>query len=298
MKTKKLDPVVEMYMEHLGEVRRSSKRSLADRRCTFRRVAAAMENIRPGTPLWKLALDDYLVWINRERDAGSSVRTLSKHISYLRGLLDYAWRGKKAERNVLDGFTLKDSIRPEEPTSLTLEEAGKLVEVCREMPRRDRVIVLIFYGCGLRTAELCQLSVRDLDLERQEVEVRFGKGGRQRRVPVPDGVWTEILAYLAERKGKRGPLFRTRAKRRRIGSREVSGVVKEAARRAGIQKKVTPKVLRHTFATHLMDLGVALPVISSLLGHKGIAETGVYLHSLPGRLEGAIDKLPGLKEVK
>ncbi len=299
MKAKKrLDPWIEGYLDYLRDVCRSGKRSLADRRCTFRRVTAAMEGIRPGTALWKLSFEDYLVWINREREAGSSVRTISKHVSYLRGLLDYAWRSGRVERNCLDGFSLKDSMRHEEPPSLTFEEAGKLVESCREMDRRDRVMVLVLYGCGLRTREVCDLSVGDLDLERQEVEVRFGKGGRQRRVPVPNGVWTEILAYLAKRKGKRGPLFRTRVKRRRIASREVSEVVRAAARRAGIGTKVTPKVLRHTFATHLMDRGVGLPVISSLMGHKGIAETGVYLHSLPGRLDAAVAKLPGLEGVK
>ena len=70
--------------------------------------------------------------------------------------------------------------------------------------------------------------------------------------------------------------------------------MRDIARHAGLQKKVTPKVLRHTFATHLMDRGVALGVIASLMGHRSPAETGVYLHALPGKLEDAVDRLPGL----
>jgi integrase/recombinase XerD len=293
MKTERLDPWIEGFLDYLRDVCRSGKRSLADRRCTFKRVSLAMEELQPGVPLWKLTLEDYLLWINRERESGSSVRTLSKHISYLRGLLDYAWRSGKADRNCLDGFSLRDSISHQEPVSLSLEEAARLVEACRDLDRRDRVIVLILYGCGLRTKELCDLNITDIDLERQELEVRLGKGSKQRRVPVPDAVWTEILAYLTRQRSKRGPLFRTRAKRKRIASREVSEVVKATARHAKLQTSVTPKVLRHTFGTHLMDRGVDIGVIASLMGHRSPAETGVYLHALPGKRESAIEKLKG-----
>jgi site-specific recombinase XerD len=108
---------------------------------------------------------------------------------------------------------------------------------------------------------------------------------------VPGGVWTELLAYLAERQGKRGALFRSFALGRRVSAADIGRTIKEAARLAELKVKVTPKVLRHTFATHLMDRGVDVAVISSPMGHRSPAESGVYLHSLPGRKEEAVKKL-------
>jgi site-specific recombinase XerC len=294
MKVRKprLDPWIEGYLDYLRDVRRVSDRSLSDRRCTFRHASAALGALRPEVPLWKLSLQDYLVWVSREREAGCPGSTLSKHISYLRGLLDYAWKSGQSDRNPLDGFSIQDDgQRRKEPQSLSLEDARLLVEASRKLSRRDRVMVLIFYGCGLRTNELRWLDVQDVDLERQERFVRRAKGNRPRRVPVPGGVWTELLAYLAECKGKRGALFRSSPKGPRIAEREIGAAIKGAANMAELKVKLTPKVLRHTFGTHLMDCGVDVAVIASLMGHRSPAESGVYLHALPGRKEAAVEKL-------
>lgn len=152
-------------------------------------------------------------------------------------------------------------------------------------------MILLLYGCGLRTCELCGLDVGHVDQERGELKVLKAKGDRPRTVPIPDGVYTELLAYLLERGGKRGALFRTEAKRRRIGSHHVAAVVRDAARRAKLDGRVTARTLRHTFATHLMDRGVDLAVIASLMGHRSPSETGVYLHVLPQRRESAVREL-------
>ena len=108
---------------------------------------------------------------------------------------------------------------------------------------------------------------------------------------VPSAVWTELLAYLTERGANRGPLFKTVTRRKRIAPKDVLEIVKEAAARARLDGKVTPRTLRHSFATHLMDAGVDLAVIASLLGHRSPTETGVYLHVLPGRREEAVECL-------
>jgi integrase/recombinase XerD len=152
-------------------------------------------------------------------------------------------------------------------------------------------MLLLFYGCGLRTGELCRLNVQDIDRELRSVFVAHGKGDRQRHVPIPDGVYTELLAYLLERGGKRGPLFRTHAKGARITLDQASRTVREIAARAGIGRTVTPKTLRHSFATHLMDRGVDLAVIARLMGHRSPTETGVYLHVLPQRPREAVNHL-------
>jgi len=296
-----LDPWIEGYLGYLGEVRRMAPRTVIDVRCTLKRVAEALGRIRPGTPLWQATHQDYLEWLEGERGRGFSGASIAKDVSHLRGLLDYAWRSGRADRNVLDGFSFKEGYQRRTPKYLSLEEAKRLVVACPKRnpaERRDRMIILVLYGCGLRTQELCQLNVDDLDRERQEVCVRHGKGDRPRQVPVMDGLWTELMAYVGERGWKSGAVFRTTAKRRRLAQKDVCQVVSAAAKRAGLEGEVTPKTLRHSFATHLMDRGVKLEVISVLMGHRGVGETGVYLHALPGRGEAAVAQLAANGEVK
>jgi len=117
-------------------------------------------------------------------------------------------------------------------------------------------------------------------------------------VPVPSGVWTELLAYLMEHQWKRGPVFRSASQKARLDIGDISRIVREIALRAGIAGNVTPKVLRHSFASHLMDQGVDLSVIATLMGHRSPGETGIYLHVLPGRKAAALDLIMKDVEVK
>jgi integrase/recombinase XerD len=289
-----LDPWIEGYLAYLREVRRQTHRTVVDVRCTLKRASEAFAATHPGVALWELALRDYLRWLERERASGRTAACRAKYVSHLRGLLDYTWRSGRSDRNVLDGLELRDETRRQEPQALTTLQAQRLVEACTQesfAARQARLIVLLLYGCGLRTAELCALRVQDVERERCELFVRAGKGDRQRVVPIPDAVMTALRAHLLDRGGARGPLFRTQIKQRPIRALEVCRVVEEAAARAGIGCKVTPKTLRHSFATHLMDRGVDLAVISSLMGHRSPSETGVYLHVLPGRTREAVARL-------
>lgn len=292
-----LDPLIEGYLDYQSKVRRLAPRSVVDIKCTLKRAVTSLDKVRPAVALWKLTLEDYMTWVNQQREAGYSPQSLNKDISHLRGLLEYAWRSGRADRNVLDGFTLQDSLRLVAPKFLSIADARRLVEACpshTRLERRDRLVILLLYGCGLRTSELCQLDYADVDLERQELVVRHGKGDRARRLPVPDAVWTVLLAFLAERKGRRGALLQTEKKQTRFASKDVCAVVQAAATKAGLTQLITAKTLRHSFATHLMDRGVDLAVIASLMGHRSAQETGVYLHALPGRREQAVQLLkPG-----
>lgn len=294
-----LDSVSEGYLDYLLNVGRKTHRTVIDVRCTLKGIGDEMDKSHPGVPLWKLTLEDYIHWVNERRIKGVSVASLAKRLSHVRGLLEYAWRSGRSDRNVLDGFQLQDDRQRVPPSVLTESEARRLVEACpakTRAERQERVMILMLYGCGLRTDELCRLDVADVNRERREVTVWRGKGDRQRVVPVPQGVFTELLAYLLDRGGKRGALFRTQAKRARVSSKQVCDLVSRAAERAGLDKRVTPKTLRHSYATHLMDRGVDLAIISSLMGHRSPAETGVYLHALECKPRQAVDQLSVKRE--
>lgn len=286
-----MDPLIEGYLSYLDKIGRKTPRTIIDVRCTLRRVVAG---VGLCVPLWRLGLEDYLHWLEAERKKGSTESTLAKYLSHVRGLLEYAWRSGRSERNVLDGFNLAHTTLRTPPKSLTLEEAERLVEAtvaAGPTARRDRLIILLLYGCGLRTDELCSLDVAHVNRERHELLVWKAKGDRPRAIPIPAAVYTELLAYLLDC-GKRGPLLRTTIRKSRLRAHDVCEIVRAAARRAGLPDYVTPRTLRHSFATHLMDRGVDLAVIASLMGHRSPQETGVYLHVLPGRTQAAVGKLP------
>jgi len=290
----KLDAITEGYLAYLSDVSRKAAGTVRDVRCTLGKMGRQMAQRHPNAPLWKLKLDDYIHWLNEQRRVGHTPASLSKYLSHVRGLLNYAWRSGKSDRNVLDGFALQEEAQRRPPAALNEEEARRLVHACSARTaadRRERLIVLLLYGCGLRTDELCQLNLDDVDRDRQELVVLHGKGDRQRVIPIPQGVFIELLAYLADRGGKRGPLLRTAAKHRRLSNKCVGEVVRRVAERAGFEKLITPKTLRHSFATHLMDHNVDLAIIASLMGHRSPAETGVYLHVLGDRPRQAVERL-------
>jgi integrase/recombinase XerD len=290
----KLDTLIEGYLAYKQDVARLAPGTIRDIRCSLARVVRTMQQLRPDLALWQLSLQDYLQYVEEERRTQASATCISKYLTHARGLLEYAWRSGRADRNVLEGFTLQDGERRLPPPSLTLEEAQRLIGACPRTSaaeRRDRLIVLLLYGCGLRTHELTALNVEHVAVELKELQVLTAKGDRPRVVPVPDGVFVELLAYLHERGGKRGALFKTAVKRTRLANKDVVAIVQEAARRARLASDVTPKTLRHSFATHLMDRGVDLGVIASLMGHRSPQETGVYLHVLPLRKEHAVKLL-------
>lgn len=288
-----LDPLIDGYFAYLLKVGRKAPRTVIDVRCTVRRAVTGLEKIRPGIDLWHLELRDFLQWLDHDRTQGRASSCLAKDLSHLRGLLDYAWRSGRCERNVLDGFNLQDGGPRGAPRFLSLEEAERLVRSCPQrtaLERRERLMILLLYGCGLRTGELCALDVAHINRERQEVQIWQAKHDRPRTIPIPHGVYTELLAYLLEH-GKRGAVFRTPHKAKRIRQKDVCDVVARAARRAQLSEDVTARTLRHSFATHLMDRGVDLAVISSLMGHRSPQETGVYLHVLPQRPQAAVRTL-------
>lgn len=290
----RLDALIEGYLAYKQDVSRVAPGTLRDIRCSLVRVVRTFGEIRPDVPLWRLKLEDFLRYVEHEREVQATPACIAKYITHTRGLLEYAWRSGRADRNVLDGFMLQDGERRIPPRSLTLEEAERLIGACRRSSsrqRRDRLIVLLLYGCGLRTHELCALNVEHVCTERRSLELLTAKGGKPRTVPVPDAVYIELLAYLHERGGRRGALFRTPIKHRRISNKDVAEIVREAVALANLPADIKPMTLRHSFATHLMDRGVDLGVIASLMGHRSPQETGVYLHVLPSRKERAVKQL-------
>jgi site-specific recombinase XerD len=144
---------------------------------------------------------------------------------------------------------------------------------------RDKALLELFFSTGLRLAELCSLN-NDLDLSRDEFSIR-GKGEKVRVVFISDDARAAIKAYLKARKDMDEAMFINIAKNKpagRLTPRSIERIVREYAIKAGISKKVTPHVLRHSFATNLLSNGADIRSVQMMLGHANIATTQVYTH--------------------
>jgi integrase/recombinase XerD len=170
--------------------------------------------------------------------------------------------------------TLQPPRRPERlPRYLTEEEMHRLFEAVRDSARDSAIVHVLAFG-GLRVGELCHLKTEDLEFERNILHVRSGKGDKDREVVLEERTRAAIDRYLAERSqgGPSSPrLFP-------VGPVTVERVVRKAAQTAGIPRRVTPHVLRHTLATALLSRGCDIRYIQKLLGHASVATTQIYTH--------------------
>lgn len=166
------------------------------------------------------------------------------------------------------------------PRALSEAELLQLIEKgarAGELHSRDRALLELLYGTGLRASELCRLELEDVDLREGLLYVRRSKGGKERIVPFGEQVRKALLAYLREGPPARaGPLFLSQ--RGQALSRDtVTKTVARAGQRAGLTRAVSPHRLRHSYATHLLRHGASVRAVQALLGHASLASTQIYL---------------------
>jgi site-specific recombinase XerD len=149
---------------------------------------------------------------------------------------------------------------------------------------KHRAIVLLLYSAGLRVGEVVRLKKEDLDTDRGLLRVRQGKGSKDRYTLLSTRALEAVRIYQAAYPSEERWLFPGERRGRHYGSRSVQRIVREAARKAGLGEHVTPHVLRHSFATHLLEAGTDLRYIQELLGHKSSRTTEIYTHVSSTRL--------------
>lgn len=171
-------------------------------------------------------------------------------------------------------------------------------EVCQLLAAMEspkyRVIVMATYGAGLRISEVCSLRVKDIDSQRMLLHIRGTKGRRDRFVPLPERVLFALRQYWRTVRPEGHFLFPGKEPGRYVSVDAVRHHLHEAALKVGLQKRVTPHVLRHSFGTHLLELGTDIRVIQMLLGHTSIRTTLRYTRVTPrhvARVQSPIDVL-------
>ena len=181
------------------------------------------------------------------------------------------------------------------PTVLSLEEVARLINAAGNL--LQRALLMTLYGTGMRRTEVSLLKVSDIDSQRMMIRVERGKGGAGRDIPLSPALLDTLREYWRWEK-PRIYLFpsseRKRGKERPISDKTVWYACKQAARHAGLTKRVSPHCLRHSFATHLLEAGTDLRTIQILLGHGDLETTAKYLHLSQRHLRAVANPLEGL----
>lgn len=229
------------------------------------------------------------LFISWEHSAGNSPLTISRRISALRSLLDYA-----VKRGALDDNPARSLGSPKKPFHLPVVISREDMERLLALPSmnerggaRDRCILEFLYGAGVRVSELCALEIANLDLQRGVASI-YGKGGKERLVPLHALLQKLLHEYLA----KWRELFKPGSKKlflNRSGNaltrQYVWKMIKKYAAAANINQAISPHSFRHSFATHLLEGGADLRTVQLFLGHASIATTEIYTHAQGERLQ-------------
>ena len=278
---------VAAFLAHLEVERRVSPHTLDGYRRDLEALVAWAA--RAGVDVDAPAESDIRSFVAAEHRRGLAPTSLQRRLSAVRGFYQWRLRNGYLAANPAAGVRAPKAPR-RLPQVLDPDEAKALVEVPTDAPLglRDRAMLELFYSSGLRLAELCALRWRDLRLDEGLVKV-LGKGGRERIVPVGSFACRALREWRQDsRGGEDAPVFPGRGGRP-IGPRAVQIRMRQLARRQGLFKRVHPHLLRHSFASHVLESSGDLRGVQELLGHADIATTQIYTHLDFGHLSRVYD---------
>jgi integrase/recombinase XerC len=266
---------IDEYMEHLRVERQASPRTLDGYRRDLDALAAWSADRQLGLPA--LGIEDIRAFVAAEHRRGLSPKSVQRRLSAVRSF--YRWLLRHGRIVASPASSIRAPKAPRKlPQVLDPDEAKALVEVPTDVPLglRDRALLELFYSSGLRLSELCALRWHDLDLADGLVTV-LGKGSKQRSVPVGSHARNALAAWRVETgAGDDAPVFPGR--NGPITPRAVQLRLRQLAQRQGLFKRVHPHLLRHSFASHVLESSGDLRGVQELLGHADIATTQIYTH--------------------
>jgi tyrosine recombinase XerC len=282
---------IEQFLRHLALERRLSPRTIEAYRADLGSLQTFLE--RADTTLREATHQLLRRWLAHQATRGYARSTIARRAAAVRSFYRFAVKQGMVERN--PASLLASPKQPRLlPSVLRSAEAEALVEAPRgEDPwmMRDRAVLELLYGAGLRVSELSSLNVGDVDLDRGRVRV-FGKGGKEREIPLGESAEDAVRSYLSGARERIAPegdgetMFHNR-RGKRLSARDARALVEKYRRMMLAGRRVSPHTLRHSFATHLMEGGADIRAVQELLGHSSLSTTQRYTHVSRGRLFGA-----------
>ena len=238
-------------------------------------------NITPITISYE-HLQEFLYQVSK---INYSERTQARWISSIKGFFSFLLEDELREDNP-SALLETPKLGLYLPDTLSLEEIEKLISATEEntdLAKRNRCMIEVLYGCGLRVSELTELQISNINFKENYLKIQ-GKGDKVRFVPLADYTADFIKNYINNIRSKRkinpkhsDTLF-LNSRGVQISRQMVFLIIKEIVRKAGIQKNISPHTFRHSFATHLLQNGADLRFIQEMLGHSSITTTEIYTH--------------------
>jgi len=231
-----------------------------------------------------VAADHVVSWLEALRARGLAPSSVARRLSALRGFYRHLVREGDVQRDPTEHLDSPRAARPL-PRALSMDSATALVEAPdarRPAGVRDRAVLELLYATGMRASECLGLGLEDLNLTAGYV-ICTGKGGKQRLVPVGAEALSWVRRYLREvrprdtRRRDSGRLF-VNPRGGPLSRQSLWTIVRRAATAAGLKRRVSPHVLRHSFASHLLEGGADLRSVQAMLGHADISTTQIYTH--------------------
>jgi len=281
------DPTLEAWLDHLAAERGLARNSVD----AYRRDLEALSRQLKGRALVSARQDDLLLTLRRMRTAGRSPRSVARWLVAVRGL--FGWL---AQEGMIDENPAARLEPPKVWKTLPKVLDGSDVERLLDAPNRvtprgarDAAMLEVLYATGLRASELVGLRLRDLRLDAGYLSC-VGKGSKERVVPLGAEANAALSAYIASGReallaGKRSDTVFVGRAGAPLTRQGFWKLIKAHGRRAGIRASLSPHVVRHSFATHLLENGADLRVVQMLLGHADISTTQIYTHVNRERLK-------------
>lgn len=285
---------IDSYVIYLRDVKRMSPNTIE----SYARDLAALAGFAEarGKPVDSLDRQDLEAFVRSLMASGLSPRSVARAVACIRGFYRFAAVEDKREGSPADDLRAPRAW-PALPKFLSLEEVDRLLaQPDTSTPRglRDKALIEVLYATGLRVSELVSLKTNNLHLDEGYLTC-VGKGSKERIVPIGQEAADWLKKYLAQGRsallnGASSWLFvnaRDGGPLSRVGFWKV---LKEYGIKAGISRELSPHVLRHSFATHLLDRGADLRAIQVMLGHADLSTTQIYTHVLEARLRAVYDR--------
>jgi integrase/recombinase XerD len=286
--------ITEEYLDHLRVERGLAPNSLLAYGRDLARLGAYAR--RRGKSLLALRQADLAAFMGSLRSAGLSPRSVARSVHCLRGLYRFAVREGRLSVDPMENLKAPRAFKGL-PRCLTPAQVDALLEApdaATPLGVRDRAILEVLYASGLRVSELISLKPGDLDLE-VGLLTCFGKGRKERLVPVGGVAVRWVERYLRDvrprlSKDAGDPSLFLNQRGRRLSRMGLWSIVRRHAVTAGVERILTPHVLRHSFASHLLERGADLRSLQAMLGHADISTTQIYTHVTRERLRKLYDQ--------
>ena len=277
------DSVLRRYVQYLCLERSYSKNTLdAYRRDLQKLLVFYADNHIDYRTVTLEQLDQFA---GQLREEGIQARSVARILSGVRSFYRFLTLEKEVEQDPTE-LLESPQIGKHLPEVLSVEEIDSIInviDVSKPEGVRDRAIIEVLYGCGLRISELCNLRISQLYLEDKYIRVK-GKGSKERLVPIEGVAIDRVREWLVTRMdckvkpSEEDYVFVSLTRGSRLSRISLFVYIKDYAERAGIKKNISPHTFRHSFATHLLEGGANLRAIQMMLGHEDISTTEIYMH--------------------